>query len=58
MSFIGRNFLSQIGARLRQSYLENYVVPFGGRSNILVDDFGQLGPIMDRTSYACEGHPK
>jgi hypothetical protein len=58
MSFIGRNLLTQIDARLRQAYSENSIVPFGGRSIILVGDLGQLPPIMDRPTYACEGHAK
>jgi len=31
---------------------------FGGRSIILVGDLGQLPPIMDIPTYACEGHEK
>jgi hypothetical protein len=34
------------------------IVPFGGRSIILVGDLGQLPLILDRPAYACEGHAK
>ena len=58
MSFIGRNLLTHIDARLRQAFPENANVPFGGRSIILVGDLGQLPPVMDKPAYACEGHAK
>ena len=58
LSFIGRKLLTYIDVRLRQAFLENSNVPFGGRSNILVGDLGQLSPIMDIPTYACDGPAK
>lgn len=58
MSFIGRKLLTHIDVRLRQAFLENSNVPFGGRSIILVGDLGQLPPIMDKQAYASDGPAK
>jgi len=58
MSFIGRNMLMHIDSRLRQAFPHNKEVPFGGISIIFVGDLGQLRPIIERPTYACEGHAK
>ena len=50
--------LTHIDSRLRQDFPHNKEVSFGGISIILVGDLGQLPPVMDRPTYACEGHAK
>jgi hypothetical protein len=58
MSFIGKNLLKSIDARLQQAFPEHSTVFFGGRSVILVGDLGQLPPVMDKPAYACDGPVK
>ena len=55
MSFIGKNILIKIDSILHQAFPENATIPFGGRSIILVDDFGQFPPVMDKPIYASKG---
>ena len=40
MSFTGRNMLRKIDSRLREAFLKNSNIPFGGRPIILDDDLG------------------
>ena len=58
MSFIGKNLLIKIDSRLRQAFLENANIPFGGRSIILVGDLGQFPLVMDKPVYASGGIAK
>ena len=58
MSFIGKNLLIRIDSRLRQTFRENDNISFGRRSIILVGDFEQFPPIMDKPVYALEGIAK
>lgn len=51
-SMVGRRMLSIIDMRLRQAFPENKNQPFGGRSIVLVGDFGQLPPVLDLPMYA------
>ena len=44
--------LSLINIRLRVAFSEHKDKPFGGRSVILIGDFGQLLPVMDVLMYA------
>ena len=37
---------------------KNVIIPFGGRSIILVGDFGKLPPMMDKPIYAYRGIEK
>ncbi|CAG8690619.1 9574_t:CDS:2, partial [Scutellospora calospora] len=50
-SMIGRRMLALINLRLRQAFPEHNNTPFGGRSIILVGDFGQLPPVLDHPMY-------
>ena len=52
MSFIGPKMLTQIDARLRQSFPLKSTIPFGGCSIILLGDFGQLPPVKYIPMYA------
>lgn len=58
MSFIRRNLLIKIDARLCQVFPKNCTIPFLGRSIKLVDNLGQLPPVMDKPIYACVGLAK
>ena len=50
MSMIGHKMLSSLDNRLRAGTgKEN--IPFGGMSEILMGDFGQLPPVCDRPMY-------
>ena len=48
MHVIGRNLLTQIESHLHTTFHENSYLSFGGKSIILVNDLGQLPPIMDK----------
>ncbi len=50
-SMVGRRILALIDMRLRQAFPEHNNEPFGGRSVIMVGDFGQLLPILDLPMY-------
>ena len=50
-SMVGRRILGLIDLRLRQAFPGQKDVPFGGRSVILVGDFGQLPPVCDIPMY-------
>ena len=54
MSFIGPNLFMQIEIRLCEFFLETNNHSFGNQSIIIVGDFGQLPPMMDRPIYAEE----
>jgi hypothetical protein len=58
MQFIGINLLKSIDARHRKAFPEHSTLFFAGRSVILVDELGQLPPIMDKHGYACDGPVK
>lgn len=44
---VGRRMLAVIEVRLRQAFPENSNKPFGGRSIIILGDFGQLPPVLN-----------
>ena len=44
--------LALIDLRLRQAFPEQRNEVFGGRSMILVGDFGQLPPVLDEPMYS------
>ena len=50
-SMVGRRMLGIIDVRLRQAFPEENNRPFGGRSLILLGDFGQLPPVLDLPMY-------
>ncbi|CAG8641197.1 7999_t:CDS:2 [Cetraspora pellucida] len=50
-SMIGCCMLALIDMRLCQAFPEKQNQPFGGRSIILVSDFGQLPPVLDLPMY-------
>lgn len=52
MSMVGRRFLAIVDLRLRQTFSEYSNIPFGGRSIIIVGDFGQLPPVCDLPMYS------
>ena len=52
MSFIGPKMLTQIDARLHQSFPLQCTIPFGGCSIILLSDFGQFPPVKEIPMYA------
>ena len=49
---VGRRMLAIIDMRLRQAFPEQRNQVFGGRSLILVGDFGQLPPVLDEPMYS------
>jgi hypothetical protein len=49
---VGRRMLALIDMRLRQAFPEKQNQLFGGRSVILVGDFGQLPPMLDEPMYS------
>ena len=51
-SMVGRRMLAIIDIRLRQAFPEQRNQVFGGRSLILVGDFGQLPPVLDEPMYS------
>jgi hypothetical protein len=51
-SMIGRRMLASIDVRLRQAFPEHNAEPFGGKSVILLGDFGQLPPVLDYPMYS------
>ena len=51
-SMLDRRMLSVVDLRLRAAFPEYRNQPFGGRSVILVGDFGQLPPVIDEPVYA------
>jgi len=51
-SMVGRRMLALIDLRLRQAFPEHQNHVFGGRSVILVGDFGQLPPVLDEPMYS------
>src|SRR5204862_79856 len=51
-SMVGRRMLAIIDIRLRQAFPEQRNQVFGGRSLILVGDFGQLPPVLDESMYS------
>jgi hypothetical protein len=54
MSFIWPKLFVQIESCLCEAFLENNNFPFGHCSIILVNDLGQLSPVMDTPLYARE----
>ena len=58
MSFNARNILIKIDSILQHAFPKNAIIPFGGRSIILVGDFGKLPPMMDKPIYAYRGIEK
>jgi len=52
MSMVGHYFLVLIDLRLRQAFSDHSNQHFGGRSIILVSDFGQLPPVCDLPMYS------
>jgi len=50
-SMVGRRMLGLIDMRLRQAFPEHNNEPFGGRSVIMLGDFGQLPPVLDLPVY-------
>ncbi|CAG8731859.1 2835_t:CDS:2 [Cetraspora pellucida] len=44
---VGQKMLALIDMQLRQAFPEKKDQPFGGRSIILIGDFGQLPPVLD-----------
>jgi ATP-dependent DNA helicase PIF1 len=51
-SMVGCRMLALIDMRLRQAFPEQQNQVFGGRSVILVGDFGQLTPVLDEPMYS------
>jgi len=51
-SMLGRRMLSIVDLRLRAAFPEHQNKPFGGRSVILVGDFGQLPPVINEPMYS------
>ena len=51
-SMVGCRMLTLIDARLRQAFPEHRNELFGGRSIIMVGDFGQLPPVLDLPMFA------
>ena len=51
-SMVGRRMLGLIDMRLRKAFPEHNNEPFGGRSVIMLGDFGQLPPVLDLSIYA------
>ncbi|GET60560.1 ATP-dependent DNA helicase PIF1-like [Rhizophagus irregularis DAOM 181602=DAOM 197198] len=51
-SMVGRRMFALIDMRLRQAFPEHNNEPFGGRSVIMLGDFGQLPPVRDLPMYA------
>src|SRR5439155_1088008 len=51
-SMVGHRMLAIIDMRLRQAFPEQRNQVFGGRSLILVGDFGQLPPVLDESMYS------
>ncbi|GBC15565.1 ATP-dependent DNA helicase PIF1 [Rhizophagus irregularis DAOM 181602=DAOM 197198] len=51
-SMVGRRMLALIDMRLRQAFPQKQNKVFGGRSIILVGDFGQLPPVRDEPMYS------
>ncbi|PKB92211.1 hypothetical protein RhiirA5_387844, partial [Rhizophagus irregularis] len=49
---VGRRMFALIDMRLRQAFPEYNNEPFGGRSVIMLGDFGQLPPVRDLPMYA------
>lgn len=52
MSFFGPKMLLKIDSRLREAIPQKQNFCFGGISLILVGEFAQLPPIMDKPIYA------
>ena len=51
MSMVGRKMFGQVNRRLRQVYPNQSEELFGGRSCLLIGDWGQLPPVMDLPLY-------
>ena len=51
-SMVGHRMLGLIDMRLWQAFPKHSNEPFGGRSIILLGDFGQLPPVLDLPMYA------
>ena len=51
MSMVGRKMFGQVDRRLRQVYPNQSEELFGGRSCLLIGDWGQLPPVMDLPLY-------
>ena len=51
MSMVGRKMFGQIDHRLRQAFPQCADQVLGGRSCLLIGDFGQLPPVMDLPLY-------
>ena len=51
-SMLDRRMLSIVDLRLRAAFPEHQNKPFGGRSVILVGDFGQLPPVINEPMYS------
>jgi len=49
---VGRCFLALVDLRLHQTFPEYSNIPFGGRSIIIVGDFGRLPPVCDLPMYS------
>jgi len=54
MSFIGPKMFVQIESPLRECFLEKNNYSFNNRSIIMVDNLGQLPPVMDKHIYGGE----
>lgn len=54
MSYIRQNMLTNIDSILRWDFQENVIIPFSGRSIILVGDLGQLPLVMGKPVYASK----
>ena len=52
MSMVGRRVLGQIDKRLREAFPRHSEQLLGGRSMILVGDFGQLPPVGDTALWS------